>query len=231
MRIEAYCDESRQDYMAHEALGDGHYVLIGSLWLETADRDRIKRGIKQLRQRHNLPGEFKWTRVSPSRLNFYLELVDLFFEEQLRFRCIVLPADQLDAITFHGGDNELMFYKFYYLMLQAWILDFNTYRFFLDMKTNRVQRRLPKLQSALQNSNRFANVEIVQALPSHEVDLLQFVDVLIGAVGYQFHGVGQSEAKQSVVAAIEAHLGHPIGPTAKGEEKFNVFRWRPGGGW
>jgi len=83
-----------------------------------------------------------------------------------------------------------MFYKFYYLMLQAWILDFNTYRFFLDMKTNRVQRRLPRLQSALQNSNHFPNVEIVQALPSHEVNLLQFVDVLIGSTGSR-RGLGQ----------------------------------------
>lgn len=145
MRIEAYCDESRQDYMAHDKIEHRSYVLIGSLWLETAHRNAIKDRIRELRIRHNLYGEFKWTRVSPSRLIFYQNLVDLFFTEQLRFRCIVLPADQLDAITFHGGDNELMFYKFYYLMLQAWILDFNTYRFFLDMKTNRVHRRLPKL--------------------------------------------------------------------------------------
>jgi len=232
MDIEAYCDESRQDYFAHaERYEENRYVLIGSLWLETTHRTEIKGKIRALRERHKVYGEFKWTRVSPSRLDFYLQLVALFFTEPLRFRCIVLPANQLDAITFHSGDNELMFYKFYYLMLQQWIRDFNTYRIFVDLKTNRVRQRLPRLKQVLTNSNYFANIETVQALPSHEVDLLQLVDVLLGAVGYRFHASGTSQAKWAVVDEIESELGHDIGPTSKSEAKFNIFRWRPGGGW
>lgn len=231
MDIEAYCDESRQDYFAHAGkIAAGHYVLIGSLWLEALSRSEIKSKIRALRQKHNLHGEFKWKRVSPSRQVFYTDLIDLFFDEQLRFRCIVLPANQLDVITFHSGDNELMFYKFYYLMLRAWILEFNRYRIFVDMKTNRIQR-LSKLTEVLRNTNRFAKIEPVQALPSHEVDLLQFVDVLIGAVGYRFHATITSQAKLAVVTAIEDHLKHPIRPTSKSQEKFNIFSWRPGGGW
>ncbi len=119
MKIEAYCDESRQDYFAHAGeIVKGRYVLIGSLWLQTVHRPEIKAKIRALRQQHNLHGEFKWKRVSPSRQAFYTDLIGLFFDEPLRFRCIVLPAHQLDVVTFHGGDNELMFYKFYYLMLQ-----------------------------------------------------------------------------------------------------------------
>ena len=71
----------------------------------------------------------------------------------------------------------------------------------------------------------------MQALPSDEVDLLQLVDLLIGAVGYKFNGGGGSLAKENVVGTIERHLGHKLQPTHKMEEKFNVFRWRPGGGW
>jgi len=160
-----------------------------------------------------------------------VDLVNLFFDYPLRFRCIVLPADQLNAIQFHGGDNELMFYKFYYLMLQGWILEFNTYRFFLDIKTNRVRQRLSHLHAILQRSNFFAEIANVQALPANQVDLLQLVDVLIGAVGYRFHHDGTSAAKWTVVRTIEERLGHQIGPTSKCEEKFNIFRWRPGGGW
>jgi hypothetical protein len=58
----------------------------------------------------------------------------------------VLPANQLDAIRFHHGDNELMFYKFYYQLLHNWILDFNTYRVFTDLRTNRVKQRLERLR-------------------------------------------------------------------------------------
>jgi hypothetical protein len=74
-------------------------------------------------------------------------------------------------------------------------------------------------------------VASVQALPSEQLDLLQLADVLIGAVGYRFHGDGKSSAKWSVVTEIEERLGHKIVRTRKTEEKFNVFRWQPGGGW
>ena len=232
MQIEAYCDESRQEYFAHpDSLGDDKFMLLGSLWLETAARAHIKSKLRSLRERHQLRGEFKWTRVSPSKLPFYQELIELFFSEPLRFRALVLPANELDAVRLHDGDNELMFYKFYYLMLQAWILDFNTYRLFLDAKTHRVRQRLPRLQQVLQNANHFSEINTVQALASHQVDLLQLVDVLIGAVGYRFHGTGESSAKWTIVDSIERHLGHRIGPTVRCEDKFNIFRWRPGGGW
>lgn len=232
MDFEIYCDESRQEYFKRlpAELRD-HYVLIGSLWIEAARHSDYKAKIKALRDSHNLRGEFKWTRVSPSRLSFYTSVVNLFFDEPMRFRCIVLPAHQLDAIQFHDGDNELMFYKFYYQLVRNWIFDFNTYRMFVDIRTNRVRQRLERLREFLDRSNYFANVASVQALPSEQVDLLQVVDVLTGAVGYRFHGGRTSPAKMAVVEAIEQRLGHPIQPTRKVEEKFNIFRWRPGGGW
>ncbi len=232
MDFEVYCDESRPEYFALPAAAvHDRYTLIGGLWIEADRRADYKAKIKRLREEHNVHGEFKWNRVSPSRQLFYAELMDLFFEEPMRFRCLVLPADELDAVQFHGGDNELMFYRFYYQLLHHWILDFNTYRVFVDTKTNRVRQRLAKLCAVLDRSNYFSDVRSVQALPSDEVDLLQLVDVLIGAVGYHFNAGGASGAKLAVVKVIEGYLHCPIQPTRKGEDKFNIFRWRPGGGW
>jgi hypothetical protein len=99
------------------------------------------------------------------------------------------------------------------------------------MKTNRVGGRLERLREVLASANRFAFVEQIQALPSNEVDLLQLVDVLIGAVGYRFHSRKGSNAKLRVVNRIEEHLGHPIRKTPRHVEKFNVCLWHPGGGW
>ena len=232
MDFEVYCDESRQEYFGtSKPIGPNHYVVIGSLWIEASLRADFKAKIKALRETHNVHGEFKWNKVSHSRQLFYISLIDMFFEEPIRFRCIVLPANQLDAVTFHKADNELMFYKFYYLLLHHWILDFNQYRIFVDIKTNRVKQRLLHLRDILDKSNASSDVTCVQALPSHEVELLQLVDILIGAVGYHFNCCGNSEAKKAVIKAIEQRLGHPLQPTHKNDEKFNIFRWRPGGGW
>jgi hypothetical protein len=35
----------------------------------------------------------------------------------------------------------------------------------------------------------------------------------------------------NIIEKIEKSISHEIGPTTKTEEKFNVFRFKPGGGW
>lgn len=231
MDFEIYCDESRQEYFYDRSGNGDRYVLIGGLWIEANERRDYKAKIRELRETHDVWGEFKWNRVSPSRQQFYLSLVRLFFEEAMRFRCIVLATRQLDAVRFHNSDNELMFYKFYYQLLHHWILDFNSYRIFLDLKTNRLHSRIRTLERVLQNANLTSEILAIQALPSSQVDLLQLTDVLIGAVGYQFHKETTSTAKLAVIREIETHLGHPIQPTPRREQKFNIFRFRSGGGW
>jgi len=233
LRFEIYCDESQQDLLARSAEREvGQRVVLGGIWIEADSRVLLKNAIGELRLKHGLRGEFKWTRVSPSRLAFYVELVDLFFSsDAARFRAVVLPANELDAVQFHEGDAELMFYKFYYLLLHKWILDANTYRVFLDTKTNRVGGRLKELHEVLATANRFSVIQQVQALPSKEVDLLQLADVLTGAVSYRLHGRDSSSSKVDVAERIEHHIGHRIGCTGCAEAKLNVFCWHSGGGW
>ena len=229
MNFEVYCDESRQELFTGKRRGG--FVVIGGVWLESAHREHLKARIGELRARHRVGGEFKWQKVSRSREAFYCDLVELFFGEPIRFRAIVLAADEMDAARFHDADNELMFYKFYYQLLHHWILDQNTYRIFVDMKTNRVRGRVKTLERVLRNANLTAEIAGVQALPSRELDILQLADVLVGAVGSVFNGGGTSAAKQALVARIEQHLEHPIQPTSRAEQKFNIFRFRSEGGW
>jgi len=229
MDLEVYCDESRQE-LFHSPPSSGNYVLIGGIWIKAQERPALKEAIKALRARHCVYGEFKWNRVSPSRLGLYKDLIRLFFSRDICFRTVVIESDELNRVRFHQADNELMFYKFYYQLLHHWILDFNNYRVFLDTKTNRVRDRLKTLERCLSNSN-ISSVVSVQALPSHEVDLIQLVDVLIGAVSYKFHKRTTSKAKQEIVGVIEKHLEKGIVPTSRAAHKFNIFRFQPGGGW
>lgn len=233
MNFEIYCDESQQDLFTGKVnQRQDRRIVLGGLWIKADLRTRLKDEIKKLRTKHDLLGEFKWIRVSPSRQDFYSDLVDLFFStESARFRALVLPADQLDAVQFHGGDAELMFYKFYYQLLHHWILDSNTYRVFVDTKTNRVGGRLKRLHEVLTSANWLSIIEQVQALPSKKVDLLQLADVLIGAVSYRLHERQSSAAKIAVVERVERHIGHRISCTSYGEKKLNVFCWNSGGGW
>ena len=229
MNIEVYCDESGQELFRSKARGE-KYVLIGGIWIRAEERQDHKDAIKRLRGKHAVHNEFKWKKVSPSRLAFYEDLVDLFFQREMNFRTLVLRADELDVLKFSQSDNELMFYKFYYQLLHHWILDLNDYRIFVDIKTNRRPDRIKVLKKCLVLSNLSSKVD-VQALPSEEVDLIQLVDLLMGAVSYKFHKTTTSQAKQRVVRRVEQQLGRVICATSRDARKFNVFRFRSGGGW
>jgi hypothetical protein len=228
MDIEVYCDESGQEHFKARPAGE-HYTLIGSLWLPAELRPGLKVAINALRRQHGVFGEAKWGRVSMYAQPFYLGLVDLFFACDLRFRVLVLRADELD-LSLHEDSEELMFWKFYYFLLRGWLDDLNAYSIFTDIRTNRVHGRMKDLQRTLNYANLSSTVT-VQALDSSESVLMQLTDVLTGAASYRFHGHTSSQPKLQLIQRIEQHLGHPIAPTTKAVEKFNIFRMKPGGGW
>ncbi len=233
MKFDVYCDEVRPDLFSSKA-PPCTYLLIGSLWAHQEDRDRLKTAIHALRDKHKVGGEFKWQKLSPSRLGFYCDLVSLFFAEgdRLRFRCISVDRAKVDLIEYHENDQELGFYKFYYQLLHHWIHDFNDYSVFCDYKCNRDMRRLQVLQRCLARSNLSANTSSIQAIRSEESVLIQMVDVLVGAASAKLNlSLRPDSAKSKLVDFIESKLGRPIAATSKSAAKFNVFTIDLKGGW
>ena len=233
MKFEAYCDESRPDLLCstHPL---AKYMVIGGLWLNTGDRNQFKNDIHALRDKHRVGGEFKWQKVSPSRLDFYRDLTDWFVAQgdRLRFRCIVVEHEKVDLFQFHDDDQELGFYKFYYQMLHHWILDFNEYTIFCDYKSNRIKGRLGELTRCLDYSNLSSEIRNVQAIRSKESVLMQAVDVLTGAAAARLNNnLRVGGAKWELVTHLERGLRKPIQATFRGEQKFNVFVIDLAGGW
>ena len=232
MKFEVYCDEANPDVLT-SANPRARHLMIGSLWLPEELRDEIKARIGTLRQRHQAWGEIKWSKVSPNRKDFYVELIDLFvgYGDNLRFRCIAVDRTQLN-LALHDNDGELGFYKFYYQLLHHWVLDFNAYRVFCDIKSNRDPKRLPVLTRCLSRANLTSNIDSIQSLPSHEVVLIQLCDLLLGAASSRINGtLRDGTAKSAVVTRLESALGCSLAPTHKREEKFNIFQIRLQGGW
>lgn len=234
MKFEVYCDEALPDLFTSKH-PCARYLMIGALWLPAELRDDAKGKIDRLRERHRVWGEMKWTKISPSKAEFYAELVDLFtsYGTDMRFRCIAVDRTQVD-LALHGNDGELGFYKFYYQLLHHWILDFNEYRIFCDLKTNRDRSRLQVLKRCLGYANRTAEIADVQSLPSPQVALLQLCDVLLGAASSRLNAtLTVGSAKAAVVRRLETQLKlrGTLAPTNVAEKKFNIFKIRLEGGW
>jgi len=232
MQFDVYCDESRPELFS-STKPEAQYLVIGSLWLETESRDAFKAAIHKLRDAHKIGGEFKWQKVSPSRREFYKALVEWFMDQQLglRFRCIAVDRTKVNLMQYHESDQELGFYKFYYQMLQHWILDWNEYHVFCDYKRNRLRDRLSVLQRCLTHTNLSSTIHSVQSVRSREAVLLQLSDVLTGLAAARMNGVPLGDAKEEIAKTLEGRIERPIAPTVKGEQKFNVFKIKLQGGW
>ncbi|MEW5773241.1 MAG: DUF3800 domain-containing protein [Thermodesulfobacteriota bacterium] len=233
MDIEAYCDESHPDLLSSKN-PKAQFIIIGGIWIKSDDREALKKEIHALRDKHFVGGEFKWQKVSQSRIDFYLNLISWFFvkKDDIRFRCVVIDREQVDLVKFHENDQELGFYKFYYQMLHKWITDNNTYKIFCDYKSNRRRDRLHVLKRCLHYSNLSASVDILQSTRSEESVFIQLTDVLIGAVSARFNRkTVDSRPKLRLIESIEKNIGHRISSTSLHEKKFNIFKINLKGGW
>jgi len=233
MNIDVYCDETYPDLFSSQK-PQADYLVIGSLWLQRQNRDTYKKTIHSLRDRYRVGGEFKWTKLTPSKVEFYKALITWFYEqgENLRFRCISIDHKQVNLIQFHQNDQELGFYKFYYQMIHHWIHPFNEYRIYCDYKHNRLRDRVHTLKSCLNNANLAAAIATVQSVRSRESVLLQLSDLLVGIASARLNGrLNKGSAKEEVVLHLEGLLGRKIASTALSEKKFNVFKINLQGGW
>ncbi len=233
MKFEVYCDESRPDLLGSQR-SNSRFMVIGSLWLPEEERTPFKSEIQKLRDEYKIGSEFKWQKISPSRCEFYKQIVEWFHGkgELLRFRCIAVDRQMVNLKLYHENDQELGFYKFYYQMLHHWILDFNEYAFFVDFKSNRRRDRLHVLRRCLDYSNLSSVVQSVQAVRSEESVLTQMADVLTGMAAYRLNNqIREKSAKAEVLKHYESLLGRTISPTFRNEQKFNIFRINLTGGW
>lgn len=230
MRFEIYCDESCQDVFTSQHTKCQN-MFIGGLWLPAEKRGTFKTELYSIREKHKMFSEIKWNKISASKINFYTDLINYFFDknDDLRFRCVVVEKSKIDLVKYHDSDAELGFYKFYYQLLHHWILDFNAYAIYLDIKTSRVRNRLRVLHQCLSNANLSSEIKILQALPSHENIFIQMTDLLLGAVNAKFNDQVSGKSKKKVLECIENRLEHKITATSKGCTKFNIFKIDPAG--
>ena len=117
--FEIYCDESRPEliYSTNKSTTNPNekYMVIGGIWIDSIERKKIKNKLDYLKKKYKITNEFKWTKVSESKISFYEELIHYFFSNpKIRFRCIVVDSSKVDINRFHESDSELGFYKFYY---------------------------------------------------------------------------------------------------------------------
>lgn len=221
-----YCDESCHLENDHQPV-----MVLGAVWcLQDKARETGVR-LREIKMAHGLPPDFelKWTKVSPAKLGYYLEVVNYFLDDDdLHFRGWVAHKAGLRHADF-GQTHDDWYYKMMFGLMEPLLTPKARYRLYLDKKDTRSATKVAKLHEVLCDNlydfNR-AIVERVQVVEADAVEHLQLADLLLGAVGYANRGVSTSAAKNALVARIRQRTGYALTrPTLLGESKFNLFIW------
>jgi hypothetical protein len=222
-----YCDESCHLENDHQPV-----MVLGALWCQLDKVRETAVRMREIKIAHGLPVNFelKWTKVSPAKLDFYMDALNYFFDEDaLHFRAWVAQKGALRHADF-GQTHDDWYYKMMFGLLEPLLTPDAHYRLYLDKKDTRSAAKVAKLHNTLCNNLYDFNrdiVERVQVVESHAVEHLQLADLLIGAVGYVGRGIRGSTAKNTLIARIKERTGYSLTrPTLLREPKFNLFMWQ-----
>jgi hypothetical protein len=222
--IKIFCDESC--HLEHDT---SNAMVFGALACNGDKVKEIDAEIKALREKHGYVRELKWTKLSRHDLDFYSELFDLLLRNQnLRFKAVIVPEKSLlDHDTFNHGSGNTFYYKIAYYALRDFMEEGKTFRLYLDYMDTLGRTKVAKLKDVLM-SCKPKSLE-AQTIRSHESQLIQLCDLLIGAICYANRKDidRQSDLKNELVAMIARKVGHQLDvQTSKYSKKFNLFRIR-----
>jgi hypothetical protein len=222
-----YCDESCHLENDHQQV-----MVLGAVWCPLEKAREISVRLREIKTHHGLPPEFelKWTKVSPAKARFYLDVVDYFFDDDdLCFRALIVPDKTKLCHQAFGQSHDDWYYKMYFDMLKVIFTPRAHYRIYLDIKDTRSAGKVAKLHNVLCNNlYDFSRtiIERVQNVRSHEVEILQVADLLIGAVSYKNRGLSGNTGKEALVARMKERSRYCLTKTTLlREDKVNLFCW------
>ena len=223
-----YCDES-----CHLENDRQSAMFLGAAWCPHDKVKEISERIREFKTKHNLKRDFeiKWTKVSPNKTEFYKDVLDYFFDEdELHFRCLVVPDKSLLEHEKFNQDHDAFYYKMYFDMLKIIFNPESRYNIYIDIKDTQGVEKIRELQKVLCNNIYDFDRKIInkiQQVRSHEVEILQLADLLMGAVAYNVRGLSSSQAKKDLVKRVQKRSGYTLDmSTLLREEKFNLFFWK-----
>ena len=232
-----YCDES-----CHLPNDDSNVMVLGALYFPKNHKRKISQDIRAIKNKHGLDSriEIKWTKISDSKKELFVDLVNYFFNnDYLFFRAVVAKGkSKLNHSAYNNNDWQLWYYKMYFLLLDKICNPGNNYRIFIDTKDSRGGARIKKLHEVLCNNKYDFKNEIISEInqvSSDRTDFLQLTDIFTGVLSFYHRGFynkpDHSKAKSIIVRSVIDRIGcnNINHGTYLSESKFNIFIWTPNG--
>lgn len=188
-----YCDES-----CHLE-NDRNDIIIISYISSAYNQVQIhNEQVREIKKKYGFPHEIKWSSVSKSKKDFYLEIIEYFFATDLQFRAIVAKKEHKDLLAEEYDDFYYMLY--YHLLFHKINMNYN-YNIYLDIKDTRSAAKVHRLKEVL-NLKYNSSIRTLQNIRSEESLLLQMGDLIMGAISYYLRNMDTVIAKNKIVEKI-----------------------------
>ena len=210
-----YCDESCHIENDHKK-----YMFLGSTSVAYNQVRLHTEKINGIKKKHNFYGEIKWSKVSKSKLRFYLELVEYFFATDLQFRCVGVEKAKINAGAFNMSYDDF-YYKMYYSLLNYNINTFHSYNVYLDIKDTLSAYKVNKLKDVL--NTKYGVFRNVQNIRSNESIIMQVTDFMMGSISYLHNNAEKkNSAKVQIIEKIKHNCNDALESTNY-SNKLNLF--------
>ena len=211
---EIYIDESSQT--------KHRYLVLGGIIVNLLHTDLLSEMIWEARHPDLPQGEMKWTKVSSTKYKAYERVVDVFFAgltetTTLEFYSLVVDTTRIRDKIYNSGSRDIGFNKEIYQLCMKFARLHAEPVFHVYPDRRNTPSRTSDLRDILNMGRRKAGdprdfpFRRVHFRDSEQVQCLQLVDVLIGAVAFKLNGhysqPGASEAKRRLCDHILRRAG------------------------
>jgi hypothetical protein len=132
-----------------------------------------------------------------------MDLIDYFFDTDLRYRAIGVKKDLIRCKDFNSNYDDF-YYKMYYQLLNYHIDTLNFYNVYLDIKDTLSACKVNRLRDIL--NVKYGVFRNVQNIRSEESKLMQLTDFLTGAISYNVNDAEhKNAAKVQIIEKIQKH--------------------------
>lgn len=195
--INFYCDES-----THLKNDKQPYMILGFVSVPLNKLKTYKEKINYIKEKHKFFSEIKWVKASNSKKEFYLDLINFFFESDMCFSALVIDKKNHDHLDFNAFED--LYYEMYLKLLNSNISSEFKYNVYLDIKDTLSSWKIQRLKAILHDKH--GSINNFQNIRSHESLYLQITDVLIGAINYDLRNKNAVDAKNEIIINLKNNL-------------------------
>lgn len=229
-----YCDESC--HLEHDRF---KAMSLGAVWCPLNKVREVNKRLTEIKERHGIKrdAEVKWTKISPCNKALYMDLIDYFLDDDdLHFRGVVIPDKSILRHSAFSQTHDQWYYKMYFNLLKSIFDREARYYVYIDIKDTHSGENAAKLLDVCANDAYDFDHKIirrVQPIRSEEVQIMQLVDILTGAIAYRHNNEvvtkDTSATKVELINRLVVRSGVSLTKTTLlSEKKINLLIWQPG---